>query len=145
MLIGTQDHGWNLWDGQHFTPVKEGGLNKTTIHAILDDGLSHLWFATGNGIARCDCEHPMGRMQSADCAHWIEFGPADGLRSRDTATNSHPSAWRARDGHLWFATPHGLVEVDPQHFPVNTVTPPVAVERFAIDDADQPLQARRSS
>ena len=121
--------------------MKEGGLSKTTIRAILDDGLSHLWFATGNGIARCDCEHPMGRMESADCAHWIEFGPADGLRSRDTATNSHPSAWRGRDGKLWFATPRGLVEVDPQHFPVNTVTPPVAVERFAVDDADQPLQA----
>jgi signal transduction histidine kinase len=51
------------------------------------------------------------------CSHWIEFGAADGLRSRETATNSHPSAWRSRDGHLWFATPKGLVEVDPAHFP----------------------------
>ncbi len=60
---------------------------------------------------------------------------ADGLRSRETATNSHPSAWRSRDGQLWFATPKGLVEVDPAHFPVNTVPPPVALERFAVDDA----------
>ena len=75
---------------------------------------------------------------TAECSHWIEFGPADGLRSRETATNSHPSAWRSRDGHLWFATPKGLVEVDPAHFPVNTLPPPVAVERFAVDDVDQP-------
>jgi len=70
----------------------------------------------------------------------IEFGAADGLRSRETAINSHPSAWRSRDGHLWFATPKGLVEVDPAHFPVNTIPPPVALERFAVDDVDQPLR-----
>ena len=141
LLIGTQDHGWNLWDGHRFTPVKENDLARTTIHAILDDGLDHLWFATGSGLGRCDCGQPMGAMQGADCVHWIEFGTADGLRSRETATNSHPSAWRARDGKLWFATPRGLVEVDTQHFPVNTVTPPVAIERFAVDDADQSRQA----
>ena len=55
LLIGTQEHGWNLWDGQHFSAESSGGLNQSTIHAILDDGIGHLWFATGNGIARCDC------------------------------------------------------------------------------------------
>jgi signal transduction histidine kinase len=132
LLIGTQEHGWNLWDGKRFAAQDSGGLNKSSIHAILDDGGGHLWFATGNGIARCDC-CGVG-MQGAGCSHWIEFGAADGLRSRETATNSHPSAWRSRDGHLWFATPKGLVEVDPAHFPVNTVSPPVALERFAVDD-----------
>jgi ligand-binding sensor domain-containing protein/signal transduction histidine kinase len=132
LLIGTQDHGWNVWDGKKFAAAKGDGLDQTTIHAILDDGGGHLWFATGNGIARCDCNAMNGE---ADCSHWIEFGAADGLRSRETATNSHPSAWRSRDGHLWFATPKGLVEVDPAHFPVNTNPPPVALERFTVDDA----------
>ena len=136
LLIGTQDHGWNLWDGKSFAAALHNGLDQTTIHAILDDGGGHLWFATGNGIARCDCNAMAGK---ADCSHWVEFGPADGLRSRETATNSHPSAWRSRDGHLWFATPKGLVEVDPAHFPVNTVPPGVALERFAIDDLPQAL------
>jgi hypothetical protein len=139
LLIGTQDHGWNLWDGRRFSKVADGGLDQTSIHAILDDGGGHLWFATGNGIARCDCAG-MGRKMSeagtaSGCSHWMEFGAADGLRSRETATNSHPSAWRSRDGRLWFATPKGLVEVDPAHFPVNAVPPPVAIERFAVDDA----------
>jgi signal transduction histidine kinase/ligand-binding sensor domain-containing protein len=129
LLIGTQDHGWNVWDGKTFAPTTQDGLAQTTIHAILDDGSGHLWFATGNGIARCDCNMKGG------CTHWVEFGAADGLRSRETATNSHPSAWRSHDGHLWFATPKGLVEVDPAHFPVNTNPPPVALERFAVDDA----------
>jgi signal transduction histidine kinase/streptogramin lyase len=135
LLIGTQDHGWNLWDGQRFSPAARNGLAQTSIHAILEDSASHLWFATANGIARCDCDMAGG------CSHWMEFATADGLRSRETATNSHPSAWRSRSGLLWFATPKGLVEVDPAHFPVNTVPPPVALERFAVDDVAQALHA----
>jgi signal transduction histidine kinase/ligand-binding sensor domain-containing protein len=141
LLIGTQDHGWNTWDGNRFVPITDHNLGRTTIHAILDDGRNHLWFATGTGLARCDCSGMMGPMQGADCAHWLEFGTADGLRSRETAVNSHPSAWRAQDGHMWFATPKGLVGVDPAHFPVNEVPPPVVVERFAVDDAEQALHA----
>ncbi len=133
LLIGTQDHGWNLWDGQRFSAVSGNGLDGTTIHAILYDGNMHLWFATANGLARCDCDLKGG------CSHWVEFGPGDGLRGRETATNSHPSAWRSRDGLLWFATPKGLVEVDPAHFPVNLVPAPMALVRFAVDDVDQAL------
>ncbi len=133
LLIGTQGHGWNIWDGHGFSPVQKSGLNRTTIHAILDDERGHLWFATENGIARCDCDMAGG------CSHWMEFGPADGLRGREMATNSHPSAWRSHDGWLWFATPKGLVVADPAHFPLNTVPPPVALVRFAANDVDQPL------
>ncbi len=138
LVVGTQDRGWNVWDGSKFTTLNTAALKNTSVHAILDDTNNHLWFATAHGIARCDCT------MTADCTHWIEFGAADGLRSRETATNSHPSAWRSKDGHLWFATPKGLVEVDPAHFPVNTVIPPVVVERFAVDDVDRPLQGADS-
>ena len=127
LLIGTQDHAWNLFDGQKFTPALDP--SESSIHAILNDAQNHLWFATATGIARCTLN------PANNCASQIDFGPADGLHSRETATNSHPSAWRSRDGHLWFATPKGLVEVDPAHFPVNTIPPPVALERFTVDDA----------
>jgi signal transduction histidine kinase/ligand-binding sensor domain-containing protein len=144
LLIGTQDHGWDLWNGHKFTAAMNNGLDQTTIHAILDDGGGHLWFATGNGIARCDCNAMRGAGSGGMCSHWMEFSTADGLRSRETATNSHPSAWRARDGRLWFATPKGLVEVDPAHFPVNMLAPEVALERFAVDDLAQPLHGADS-
>ncbi len=135
LWIGTQDRGWNLWDGRRFHPVEESRLRRTAVHALLDDGAGSLWLATGDGIALCDTS----ATNPADCARWIEFGAADGLPSREMAVNSHPSAWRARDGRLWFATLKGLVEVNPAHFPVNTLPPPVAIERFKVDDRDQPL------
>jgi signal transduction histidine kinase/ligand-binding sensor domain-containing protein len=144
LLIGTQDHGWNLWDGRKFSMDLQDGLEQTSIHAILDDGQGHLWFATGDGIARCDCT-AMERMGSTPSySRWLAFGMADGLPSRETATNSHPSAWRARDGHLWFTTPRGLVEVDPAHFPVNSLPPPVALERFQVDDVSESLSGLAS-
>lgn len=145
LMIGTQDHGWNEWDGRELKAAAGSGLDQTTIRAILDDGRGHLWFATGNGIARCDC-NAMGASGSGEmCSHWMEFGTADGLRSRETAANSHPSAWRARDGHLWFATPKGIVELDPAHFPVNNLPPEVSLIRFVIDDIAQPLLGEGSS
>ncbi len=134
LLVGTQDRGLSLWNGGKFSSANATGHDATSIHAILADASNHLWFATANGIGRCDYT------ATAQCSPWLEFGPADGLRGRETATNSHPSAWRSRDGLLWFATPKGLVEVDPKHFPVNTVPPSVVVERFAVDDIDQPLR-----
>jgi signal transduction histidine kinase/ligand-binding sensor domain-containing protein len=140
LLIGTQDHGWNLWNGHGFERVTRDRLADTSIHAILDDGKNHLWFATGNGIARCDCAGIAGAMDGVDCLNWIEFSTADGLVSRETAINSHPSAWQAGDGRLWFATPKGLESVDPAHFPVNLVPPPVAIVRFAVDDREEPLR-----
>ncbi len=135
LLIGTADRGWNLGDKRGFHPV-QGGSDHAAIHAILDDGLGHLWFATGNGIARCDVT---SSLNTGACPNWIEFGIADGLRSREMATNGHPAAWRSTDGRLWFATPKGLIAVDPAHFPINTVPPPLSIERFTIDDADQLL------
>ncbi len=144
LLVGTQDHGWEVWDGRRFSAPSPSGLDQATIHAILDDGGGHLWFATSDGIARCDLSGPGATGFGLPCTRGMEFGVADGLRSRETATNSHPSAWRSRDGRLWFATPKGLVEVDPARFLINTLPPPVALERFTVDDVDQPLHATDS-
>lgn len=139
LMIGTENHGLDQRYGRRFSAAVPSGADQTTIHAILDDGLGRLWFATGNGIARCDYKEAANGGPAAGCSHWIEFGTADGLRTRQMATNSHPSAWRSRDGHLWFASPKGLVEVDPENFQTNKLPPPVVLERFAVDDVDQPL------
>jgi signal transduction histidine kinase/ligand-binding sensor domain-containing protein len=138
LLIGTENRGLDLRVGNKFSPVTNSAPDAAAIHAILDDGRGHLWFATGNGIARCDYRNAAGDAVNL-CTHWAQFGTADGLRTRQMATNSHPSAWQTRDGRLWFAAPQGLVEVDPAHFQLNALPPPVALERFAVDDLDQPL------
>jgi signal transduction histidine kinase/ligand-binding sensor domain-containing protein len=148
LLIGTEDRGWNLWNGSRFLPVSNAGTAPASVHAILGDGLGHLWLTTGSGIARCDALQIEGEVkaaQAASCHNWVEFGPSDGLRSRETAALGHPSAIRIGSGSsasetILFATPRGLLTLSPASFPVNSVPPPVVIERFAIDDADQALQ-----
>ena len=65
LLVGTQDRGWNVWDGRGFKAAAHDGLERTTIRAVLEDGANHLWFATGNGIARCDCDMQPYRRSTA--------------------------------------------------------------------------------
>ena len=152
LWIGTQGDGLNLWDGKRFVAVRgnipEGdagrsGLLPKAIHAITHDDRGHLWLASNSGLTRVDLQ------ALADCARnarngvcgvsaaaSVNFTTADGLRSRETSSNSHPTACRTRDGKLWFTTPRGVVVADPLHFPANPAPPPVSIERFAVDDRD---------
>jgi ligand-binding sensor domain-containing protein/signal transduction histidine kinase len=145
LWIGTQSDGLNLWDGTRFTAVPgktTGGSQRipAAIHALLDDRLGHLWLASDRGLARADeqmlrdCAE--GKRCSLDGSYLVSFTTADGLRSRETSSNSHPTALRDRDGQLWFTTPRGVVAVDPRHFAPLPGPPPVAIERFAVDDAE---------
>jgi signal transduction histidine kinase/ligand-binding sensor domain-containing protein len=44
-----------------------------------------------------------------------------------------PKLARSRDGRIWIATRDGVVTVDPARIPVNSVPPPVHVERIVSD------------
>ncbi len=129
LLAGTAGHGWSAWNGNGFSAIRDDAGKNNSILAILNDATGTTWLATTNAIARC-------QLVANICSGWTEFTAADGLRSREMAKNSHPLAWRGKDGRLWFATPRGLVEVDPAHFRLNTLPPPVVVERMGVDDAN---------
>jgi len=138
LWIGTQGAGLNLWDGKGFAPVRDGQSVPTAIHAILHDDVGHLWIASDNGLTRADLqsllECAQGKMCQLSATH---FTTADGLRSRETSNNSHPTALRAHNGELWFTTPRGVAAIDPLHIAAISSKPPVVIERFAIDDEDQ--------
>lgn len=145
--IGTQGDGLNLWNGQRFIAIhgSPGGVVNAVsdalpavIHAILHDDRGHLWLATNSGLTRIDTSALLDCAQHQKCElDANQFTTADGLRSRETSSNSHPTAWRTSDGHLWFATPRGVIEIDPLHFAAEPVSPPVDIERFAVDDQEQ--------
>ena len=147
LWVGTQNSGLNLWDGHTFKPMPLNAAGKSllpaAIHAILRDDRSHLWLASDSGLTRVDTQVLLDCIQNhvcnLDASHVVRFTTADGLRSRDTSSNSHPTVLKAGDGQLWFTSPRGVAIVDPLHFPANPTPPPVAIERFAIDDRDESL------
>jgi signal transduction histidine kinase/ligand-binding sensor domain-containing protein len=156
--IGTQDKGINLWDGNRFVAIGSSeihagrtGLLPAAIHAIEHDDQGRLWLASNSGLTRVDphalldcTQQTQHRACGLSAAQVVNFTIADGLRSRETSSNSHPTACHASDGKLWFTTPRGVIVADPLHFQANAAAPPVAIERFAVDDHDtQPNQAAR--
>ncbi|HTJ29464.1 MAG TPA: two-component regulator propeller domain-containing protein, partial [Acidobacteriaceae bacterium] len=148
LWIGTQNQGLNLWDGERFTALtasasRIGSLLPTAIHTLLMDSIGNLWITSDNGVTRVqpelllDCaEHGLCRMSRGSISI---YGTGDGLRSRETSSNSHPTAWRTASGVLWFTSPRGIFSADPEHFPAAAGPPPLSVERFAVDDRDESL------
>ncbi len=153
LWIGTQGEGLSAWDpgwsGGHFIAVddrnRSGSLEQPAdipgrqlpvgIHALLHDDRGHLWLASDGGLARVDVKTLEGCIHGEGCRlNATHFSTADGLRSRETSSNSHPTACRSRDGRLWFTTPKGLIVVDPLHFAEMPGPPPVVLEHFAVDD-----------
>jgi len=156
LWIGTQGGGLNFWDGKRFLAVNRRGANgllsgagalPAAIHAVALAGPEpaspdQLWLASDAGLTRVDLAALEACAQERNCdlqtAHGMNFSTADGLRSRETSSNSHPTVSMAADGTLWFTTPRGVILADPRHFPANPPAPPVALERFAVDDRDMP-------
>lgn len=116
----------------HFTT--RNGLASDDVFEIVEDDDGFLWTTSGNGVSRvkkqdfADLEAgKIGRITST------LFGKDDGLASAVCNSVAKPSAWRGRDGKIWFATAKGLAVVDPRHVQKNVLPPPVMVEDIIAD------------
>jgi ligand-binding sensor domain-containing protein/signal transduction histidine kinase len=142
LFVGTQSGGLNLFTGQKFQPIRDSARRlPAVIHALMHDNSGQLWLATDSGLTRVPLAALLACAQSASCDPPVTtFTTADGLRSREASSNSHPTALRTTDGQLWFSTPRGVVVADPQHFAAQLPAPPVVIERFAVDDRESDSQ-----
>jgi signal transduction histidine kinase/ligand-binding sensor domain-containing protein len=111
------------------------GLPNDKVLSIADDGKGHLWFGTTRGpfkAAKTDLNAIAdGRTERLVAALYDE---SDGLGSRQCNGSGDPSALRASDGSIWFATAKGvarLAAVDGQA-PVVRARAPV-IERVLVD------------
>ena len=127
------DRGLSRFKDGKLTPfnVRTGPLN-TAAFAILEDDSNHLWITSHKGIFR------VSRKELNDFADGkIDsitpevYSTADGLRTNECNFGS-PSAFRTRDGKLWFATVKGVSSIDPNKIKLNPFRPPVAIERVRI-------------
>ena len=120
--LGTLDHGLcvvplDALDGLVDRCLGPGStLDRATIHHTLADGRGRTWVATNQGI---------GVVADAALADWADGGsePAvfwldrtDGMRSAECNGFMGDAAVQTPDGHLWFATQDGVVEVDLDQF-----------------------------
>jgi signal transduction histidine kinase/CheY-like chemotaxis protein len=58
------------------------------------------------------------------------------MKSRECNGISWPSAWKSRDGTLWFPTKKGAVRIDPGKIETNRLQPPLKIEAIKADNGE---------
>lgn len=130
LWIATDGHGlYRYKDGKFFQFTSRSGLCFDLLFSILEDDQHCLWFSGNRGIFRVRKQQlndfAEGKADTVTCQY---FNYLDGMRETECNGRRQPSAWKSRDGRLWFTSIAGVVCVDPHNMPVNTLAPPVYIE-----------------
>jgi signal transduction histidine kinase/ligand-binding sensor domain-containing protein len=121
-------------DGHVSTLTSGNGLPCDTIHWTIRDDSRALWAYAACGlfrIARTELDtwiaQPTRRIETT---FW---DAADGVQVLAAPSSYGPFSARSADGKLWFLGAEGIQVIDPHRLSVNTVPPPVHVERLIAD------------
>ncbi len=101
----------------HFTSAD--GLASSFVSGLALDAKGHLWVSGDRGITRFDPAAKKGRIYTA----------ADGLQGSDFNVGS---AFRSRDGTLFFGGPQGFNTLRPDSIVDNTHVPAMAITGFQL-------------
>jgi len=121
-------------DGKFTSYTIAQGLTDNQALTVLRDGQGNLWIGTPRGIARVSAQEiaelDAGRIKRLNP---VLFGTGDGMKTDECVFNTSHSAWRSRDGRLWFLTKKGIVVVDPNNYHRNEMVVPVLIEELIVD------------
>jgi PAS domain S-box-containing protein len=126
--VATRQGLCRLKDGRAATITAQQGLPANYFYQIMEDG-EYLWLTSAQGIARVETAslHAVADGQ-ADSVRVRAFGEESGLGNATLTLVHQRTAWKARDGRLWFATTRGAAVIDPRVSERNTIPPPVHIE-----------------
>lgn len=104
------------------------------VNAIAEDDQGQLWLGTPAGVLWAPIDRLLaaargqGAMPDLRIAEISDSRPSIAVRS-----GRQPVVWRTQNRELLFGTRQGLFEVDPHHLALNSIPPPVQIERLALD------------
>jgi streptogramin lyase len=123
LWIGTGGAGLNRFDPQTetFSRITENdGLPSNTVDAILPDDNGLLWISTARGLSRFDPQRGSSR----------NYTVSDGLQRNQFI---EASAYKSRDGELFFGGPNGLTAFFPQQIKDDENLPPVVLTNIRLN------------
>lgn len=137
MWLGTSAGLVRLKDGiaEHY--AERAGFYGDAIFTILDDDAGNFWLSSNRGIARL----ALRDLEALDKGEATKISPVwygknDGMLSQQGNGASQTPGARTSDGRMWIGTSNGVVIVDPGHQRINSLLPPVAIERMLVDGKD---------
>ncbi|CAN5567986.1 hypothetical protein BH09GEM1_BH09GEM1_37940 [soil metagenome] len=113
----------------HFTDAD--GLASSFVAGLALDGRGHLWVSGDRGITRFDPATRKGKVYTA----------ADGLQGSEFNVGS---AFRSRDGTLYFGGPQGFNTLRPDSIIDNAHVPAVAITGFQLFNKAVPIGGKDS-
>jgi ligand-binding sensor domain-containing protein/signal transduction histidine kinase len=119
--------------GKMFSVTSEHGLYDDLIYQVLEDFRGNFWFGSSRGIfrvAKNEFDELFGGKIST--VYSTAVGLDEGMTGVEGVGGAQPTAWKAQDGKLLFATRRGLAVVDPASEPAAT-TFPVVIEEVRVD------------
>lgn len=136
LWIGTFGGGLDRYkDGRFATINRKQGLPNGVIGDIEEDDRGFFWMSSHHGIIRVGQDElnrcADGQIGAIQCQ---TYGINDGMPTIECSEGLQPAGCEAPDGHLWFATSKGLVNVSPQNVTTNLLPPPVQIEAMLVDD-----------
>jgi signal transduction histidine kinase/ligand-binding sensor domain-containing protein len=135
--IGAWGGGLYRWrDGRVDRLPSETGLPMDDLRSLIITAEEDFWVGTSRGllrVARDEIEAVMdGRLPSLHC---IAYGRDDGLPSIEFSQGFRNATTKTPDGHLWFATTQGALEITPEEETSRITTPlPVLIETVRVSE-----------
>ncbi len=116
----------------NFTPAN--GLDSFTIGSVLPDSSGYLWMSSNKGISKA-LRQDLIDFADGRITHFpsVVYGTSDGMRNAECNYGTSPSASRAPDGRLWYATAAGATSIDPGHSTPYAGEPEAEIESLSVD------------
>lgn len=134
LWIGTRGGGLcRLKNGVLKTVTMKEGLPTDTIYQMLEDAQGNLWCGSSRDIFRVSRQElnalADGKIKALST---VAYGHTQDMQN-SVHFGTHPSAYRTRNGNLWFPTLNGAVRIEPEKFSSNNHLPPVTIEQILIN------------
>ncbi|HTO74429.1 MAG TPA: two-component regulator propeller domain-containing protein, partial [Gemmatimonadales bacterium] len=138
LWLTTFRDGLALYRGGHLTVFHERVPSLLReAHRVMPDSLGFLWISSNLGLQRVRTADLLAVAQGRVVDPFVEdFDRDDGLLSAEFNSTGGASGARTPDGHLWFPSPVGLVEVNPREFKSDTAPPRAVIDQVLLDDRD---------
>lgn len=111
--IGTAGGGVNRYNGQYFNTITtEQGLSSNSIWLLVFDDEYNLWVGTEKGVDKVIFARNANNRPNFDHVAYIKnYGRNEGFIGMETSQNT---AFKDRDGNIWFATIKGITRYNPR-------------------------------